>query len=479
MRWMRHTVVLAAVLASLSGAAADDAAVDTLASTALTPHNPYDLSMAALVDTNDVFKSGGFSIWELPRAAWLVAARPLGRFTVYAEHTELLNRYYEFFTNEEGTFSVFPVVQLGGETGSGGGARVFHAGLGGRGYLFEGQFVYSGSTGQFGEAALTSPRFAGDKLRWDLEVEYIRTKSEEATINGAFDDDPTRRLRLDQVDVDWMLRWRSNGGNLAAYQKSTGIDAWTGYGRRDLREIRRAAGLADNPGMTPQARLLKGEGEKINLVWLGARIAFDDRDYKPPTRTITHPLNYQLPGRVLTVSNGLYHSFRDLGYPERGGLLSAEAELVTGSDKVRYYRAAAEVSRYFTLFWQNRILALRGRVEKVRSLGDSHWIPYTDLLTLGGNTSTRGYERGHFRGQGAILLSVEYRYPIWDTWNAFLFLDESHVFDHFKDIDTSGFRSSYGGGISMRTEYGLLGKIQFAHSKKEKLLIGFTAEQEF
>ena len=152
---------------------------------------------------------------------------------------------------------------------------------------------------------------------------------------------------------------------------------------------------------------------------------------------------------------------------------------MTGSDEVRYYRVAAEVQRFVTLFWRNRILAIRGRVEKVRAVGDGHWIPYTDLLTLEGNTSTRGYERGYFRGQGAILLSAEYRYPIWDTWNAFVFLDESHVFDHFKDVDSSGFRSSYGGGIALRTEYGLLGKIQLAHSKNEKLLIGFAVEQEF
>ena len=115
----------------------------------------------------------------------------------------------------------------------------------------------------------------------------------------------------------------------------------------------------------------------------------------------------------------------------------------------------------------------------MRSIGDGRWIPYTDLLTLGGNTSTRGYERGYFRGQGALLLSAEYRYPIWDTWNAFLFLDESNIFDHFADIDSEGFRSSYGGGISLRTEYGLLGKVQIAHSAEKAALIGFTFEQDF
>ena len=36
------------------------------------------------------------------------------------------------------------------------------------------------------------------------------------------------------------------------------------------------------------------------------------------------------------------------------------------------------------------------------------------------------------------MFNVEYRYPIWDTWNAFLFWDEGQVFDHYKAIEGAG-----------------------------------------
>ena len=478
---MKRSLPILAMLAAVVISpivAVGETAVDTVSAASLVPHNPYDQSNAAPVDSADVYRSGGFSLWEMPRALWTVAVHPLGQFAIYAEHTKLVSRYYRFFTNRLGTFGVFPQLQLGGETGTGGGVRVFHTNVGGMGNQFEAVFIYSGGTGRMGEALYVNPNILASGLLWEVEAEYLRTRRDDATINGAFLDDDGR-LRLEQVDVATSLGWRSASGPLAPYRNGVEVDGWLGYGSRQLQRIEGIAASQDGPGMTPQARLIKGVGQRISLARVGGRVAYDDRDYKPPVRSISHPLNYHFPGRILSYSDGLYHSHRDLGYPERGGILSAEGELFSGSKGVRFYRISAEIQRFVTLFWRDRILAVRVRAEKVRSVGDGRWIPYTDLLTLGGNTSTRGYERGYFRGQGALLVSAEYRYPIWDTWNAFVFLDESNIFDHFADIDSEGFRSSYGGGISLRTEYGLLGKVQIAHSAEKAALIGFTFEQDF
>ena len=80
----------------------------------------------------------------------------------------------------------------------------------------------------------------------------------------------------------------------------------------------------------------------------------------------------------------------------------------------------------------------------MRSVGDG-FVPYTELIQLGGNESARGYTRGYFRGQGALQFNVEYRYPIWDYSNVFLFWDEGQIFDHFGDLRWGGFHSSWGG----------------------------------
>ena len=75
------------------------------------------------------------------------------------------------------------------------------------------------------------------------------------------------------------------------------------------------------------------------------------------------------------------------------------------------------------------------------------------------------------RGAGALLLSAEYRYPIWDTWNAYLFWDEGQIFDEYGDIETDGFRTSYGAGISLRTEQAFLIGLSLAHSADQGLQI--------
>ena len=210
---------------------------------------------------------------------------------------------------------------------------------------------------------------------------------------------------------------------------------------------------------------------------LGARLAYDDRDFKPPTRTLTHPLIYQFPGRVLREHGGLFHSFRDLFYPERGGLIQAEFDYVTGGD-ADFIRYVAEVQRFHTLFWSNRILAGRLRLEKTHSISGG-FVPFPDLPTLGGSQRLRAYERGAFRGEGALLLALEYRYPIWDTWNAFLFYEEGQVFDEYGDLDSGEFNSSIGFGLTLRTEGAFLLGVRVAHSAEEKLLTGFSLEQEF
>ena len=157
---------------------------------------------------------------------------------------------------------------------------------------------------------------------------------------------------------------------------------------------------------------------------MGASAAFDDRDFKPPTTTVSHPLNYQFPGRVLLLAGDRYYSFRDTAFPEHGGLAGIEADYVAGSGDVRYLQYAAEFHRFFTLFYRDRILGIRVRLENAHALGEESLVPYSDMPTLGGGQRLRGYRRGFFRDQGSLLLSAEYRYPIWDTWNAFLFWEE-------------------------------------------------------
>ena len=390
-------------------------------------------------------------------------------------------QYTKFFTNEDGTIGLFPIVVLGGETGSGAGGKFFHTNLFGKGKILAGSYAYSGSRGQIGDWLFVDPAVGGSNVMWKIQGLLLRTRNRSASINGSVRDDddfPDRLFRMDQVDAMTSLTFSNRKGKLTPYLPSLGMEVWGGYARRDFRTFLGGTQPLTDAGSTPQARQLIGINEQYELGKFGGRLFYDDRDYKKPTESVILPLNYKIPGRIAIEQDGLFYSWRDLGYPERGGLIQAEGEWVTGSKNFKYYRVAAELQRFFTLFWRDRILAVRGRIQKLRGIDDNR-VPYSELVTVGGGNMTRGYRRGFFRGQGSILINVEYRWPIWDTWNAFVFWDESQIFDHFDDVTGEGFATSLGGGIAFRTEIGLIGKLQAGHSAENDVLIGFTVGGDF
>lgn len=469
--------VLAAVLVCVGGVWGDE----TAPADSTWVHDPYDLSKAAPVDSSDVYASPRPSIFSFPKYIWSALVYPIGQFTIYAEHAELVARYYKFFTNANGTIGLFPHVVLGGETGTGGGGKFFHTNLFGKRKILTGSYAYAGARGQIAEWLYVDPSVGGSRVLWKITGQFLRTHNRSASINGAVQEDdlfPNRQFRMDQFDAGTSLILSNRKGRLTPFLPSLGAEVWGAYGRRDFRTFKGGTEPLTDAGSSPQARLLKGINETYELGKFGGRLFYDDRDFKKPTDSLILPLNYKIPGRIAVEDGGLYYFWRDLGYPERGGLIQAEAEWVTGTADFQYYRVGAEVQRFFTLFWRDRILALRGRLQKVRGI-DGNRVPYSELITVGGGRQTRGYERGFFRGQGAILFNVEYRWPIWDTWNAFLFWDESQSFDHLDDVTGDGFATSVGGGVSFRTEIGILGKIQVGHSAVNDALVGFTIGGEF
>ena len=324
----------------------------------------------------------------------------------------------------------------------------------------------------------TDENLFGGPFYWNASADYLKTDNEDATVNGGFQDDDLALFEIDRFDGGATLGWRSNAGELELYSKRTTIEGRIGWGSRDLKPHDAVSSIEAGIGKTATAQRYAGLGKQISLLSIGGRIAYDDRDFEVPVRQLSHPLIYHFPGRVLLQRDGAYHSFRDITFPESGGLLQVEADYVTGSDEARFLRLGAEVQRFRTLFWRNRIVAVRARLDKVHGIDDGI-IPYPDLPTLGGSQRLRGYKRGSLRGEGTLLLSIEYRWPIWDTWNAFLFHEEGQMFDEYGDIDPGEFNSSFGAGVSLRTAEAFLISARIAHSAEETALLGFSLEQEF
>ena len=426
------------------------------------------------VDSTDVYETRHYPVLSWPQTLWTWLVYPLGQATIHAEHEKLPKRIREWFMNESQTFGLFPYVTLGGETSTAGGAQ---------GYLATGTHVLTAAhTVHDADRHSGSWQYSdvsGAALYWDLEADYLKTDDEGATVNGSVADRLGVLFALERADAAATVGWRSNAGPLRLYNKSLAVEGRVGWGRRDLTSrVPVTPPVTGAVGLTPHASQIAGLDEVISLFTVGVRVEYDDRDFEAPVHSLTHPLNYRFPGRLLVQHADAYLSFRDTFYPERGGLLMAEADYVTGSDETRFVRLAAEVQRFHTLFWRNRILAGRVRLERLHRIDDGV-VPFPDLPHLGGSQRLRGYERGAFHGQGLLLAAVEYRYPIWDTWNAFLFHEEGQVFDEYGDIGMDRFVSSTGGGLSLRSQAGLLLGLRLAHSAEEDLLAGFTLEQEF
>lgn len=462
--WLVRSVAL--VLGLSLGLAAADEGEDAVGDAYESPHSP---------------------LLTLPQTAWNALVYPIGEFTIYAEHTELPQRVQGWFTNEAETFGLFPQVQLGGETRTGLGGRLFHTDLFGRSKELDALYVFSAASRQLGQFEYRDPAIHGTSVYWNLRGDYLKTDHHGSTVNGvvvddeALDDlsldDDLPRFEIERGDIAATVGWRSHAGALEDYQKGLYAEARLGVGFGEMSQVNPVLPM-DSTRATAAALLVPGAGKSISVASVGARIAYDDRDHRPPVRRISHPLNYVFPGRVLVETEGLFHSYRDLSYPEHGGLLAAEVDLEAGSKSVRYVRVVAEAQRFWTLFWRDRVLGARARIEKVHRLDDG-LVPFDRLPTLGGGQRLRGYERGWFRGEGALLLALEYRYPIWDTWNGFLFYEEGQIFDEYGDLELKGFSSSMGGGISLRTEEAFLLSLRVAHSADRDALLGFSLEQEF
>ena len=442
----------------------------------------------AAPDTTRVYASGHNYLLSWPRLLWTGLVYPVGQLTIYTEHEELPQRARRLFTNEAGTFGIFPQVQLGGETGSGAGARLFHTGLFGDGQSLEALYVFSQADRQRAEVYYHDPH-PGGRLYWEFYGSYLDTDHEDATVNGVVEGSRDLEALVDaseagvlfeqlRADARVAVGWRSHAGPLQDYRAGLTVEARGGWARRDLAALMPVVPDLRGETSTATASAVPGLGESLTYGWAGVRLAWDDRDAAPPQQHLSHSLRYQFPGRVLLEQGGLYHSFRNISYPEGGGLAEVTFDVASGSDDVGFTRLGVELQRYHTLFWKERVLAVRARLDKVFPYDDG-FAPYDDLPTLGGSTRLRGYKRGTYRGEGALLLAAEYRWPVWDTWNASVFWEEGQVFDDFGDLEADGFGSSVGVGLTLRSSTAFLLGLRLAHSARAKALFGFALEQEF
>ncbi len=147
-----------------------------------------------------------------------------------------------------------------------------------------------------------------------------------------------------------------------------------------------------------------------------------------------------------------------------------------GLDQADYWRYGAEVSGYVPL-GQGQTLTLRAAGEEARTSGDEP-IKITELMSLGGRSSLRGYVEDRFLDNASVLATAEYRFQIAPFAEACLFADFGKVMPRLLDVDLEDIHRSFGGGLRFATDEQFLFRLEMAKSDETYVLIG-TLEPTF
>jgi hypothetical protein len=322
---------------------------------------------------------------------------PVGKAVHFAERIDLPNRIRDFFYNETYTAAVFPAFSFGGELGGGAvGLNAFHRDLFGRKKVLRGGFLYKDAHALRTRAAYEDPAIGSSRWRWGLKTSYVRDEEIEIYSRGDHFGIFTRskdetRFSSDRFDgrVELGRRWE---------RFEAGV-----YGR----------GTRSRTELGASNELVHGGGGGVQLAW-------DRRN------------NSQRPTLGTTLG-------------ARGGLMGSPDRAEDGK-RYGYSEYHVEAVQFFTVFKPRRVIALRAALDRVDPLAGST-IRFDDLPLLDKNHGARNFPRGRFRDQGALAANAEYRYPIWVSWDAYLFFDAAQTFASYRQMRTNHFRYSEGFGI--------------------------------
>lgn len=175
--------------------------------------------------------------------------------------------------------------------------------------------------------------------------------------------------------------------------------------------------------------------------------------------------------RLWSVGGALDHDWRNAkGRPTSGGheIVRITYNMSTRDfDELEFWRLSIDLQQYLELF-KKRTLAFRVWLESVDVSDNSPVLPFYLMTGLGGPDNLRGYRQNRFLDNDAVLASVEYRYPLLETIDAFLLLEEGRVFSNLSnDFKWHDWKYTYGGGLRIFNRQNVIINTFVAKSKED------------
>ncbi|MGH7821019.1 MAG: BamA/TamA family outer membrane protein [Candidatus Binatia bacterium] len=376
---------------------------------------------------------------ELPETVVDLLGWPVKRGLIWAERVNLPERIVDtFYFNEERTAGWFPNASFGGEIQSALGVRLFHDDLLGRGeeVSLSTLLAINDLEEERVNFRFYAPAVAGRPAYLLTDVLYSEDNDEDLFVRLAPDGTPrlgprTRESDDTTYELD-LVRTRFEGGVRPVGPMKIGLSFEPLFGDVE-------AGGGAEPSI-PAA--VDGFGGPVVLLGGVSLVEWDGRDSNVRPRV------------------GWY------ARAEGGAWADARGKTTDGQE-YRYVRHRLDLRRYQPTFRHDRVLVLRVWFDRVETQRGGA-VPFWDLPVLDEDHALRGFDRNRFREKGALLFNVEYRYPIWDTWDGFVFLDEGQVFRRYTDARLGAFEWSAGGGVLFLTEKSFLLRVQYATSEEDR-----------
>ncbi len=363
------------------------------------------------------------------------ATRPLGDAVIWAERNDVAARVEDFFWNDARTFGVFPTARLGGPTFAAVGLTARHTRLFGTPRPAEASFLFSNAENLRAGLSLTNPAPFGPASFARFDATYRTDADENLFLTrdlGASGGETS--YRIEQADVRLGLGADPGGRSGRA---GLGWSLFTRYEWNDIGPGEDAEEEDDDEVAFPAD--LAGAG-RAQLLTAGAAL-------------LAERVRGGRRGQPRTLAGSRFFAAYDVTRS-------------LGGSSFGYHRLLGEWQQFVPLPFLGpyRRLAFRSRIEKLFPM-PGQAIPFYKLSALGNAEALRGFEQDRFRGEGSVLFTLEYRYPIWTTWDALVFVDGGQAFSTFAEVAPQalrwsagvGLRIYAGSGVSLRLDVGLGG----------------------
>ena len=375
---------------------------------------------------------------SLPAKIWHLAWTPLGATVIWAEQNRIPQKVNNFFyLNDERTAALFPLISLGGNTGAGGGLMLFHNNLFNKRKKIRLSALYSTADNNTASLAYQDSSLFGSSFFFDVTGAYFNDSDENLYISRAVSPENLNDSSIgannskDSDETSYATEEVAVLANLGyAFSEKVGLGIVSSFRRADI-DSGDGAGGSEFPLNIP------GSGA-TSLFSIGGALTFN----------FTKGWPRALSGTSFRVS---YTYNRE----------------IDGS-RFEYNRFNLEASQFIPIpfFAKNRRLAIRGLFEKIDRIGDKQ-VPFYELSMLGDAANLRGFDQNRFRGRGLLQFNFEYRYPVWDTWDAVIFLDEGQVYDDLGDLAIDEFHTAVGAGLRFMSQTGFLMRFEVARSSEQ------------